>query len=178
MMLLKCCTLYASKVAKLSSGHRTKTGRFSFQYQRKAMPKSVETTTRLHSFHILESNAQNSPSQASIVCEPRTSRCSNWMQKMQRNQRSRADILWIIEQAREFQKNMYFCFITVLKPVTLWITTNWKILRDGNASPHDLPPEKPVCRSRSNTQNLTWNDGLVPDWERGVLRLYIISLLI
>ena len=36
-----------------------------------------------------QSNAQNSPSQASIVCEPKTSRCSSWIQKRQRNQRSK-----------------------------------------------------------------------------------------
>ena len=54
MMLLKCCTKYASKFGKLSSGHRTGKGQFSFQSQRKAMPKNVQTTTQLHSFHMLK----------------------------------------------------------------------------------------------------------------------------
>ena len=31
---------------------------------------------------------------------------------------------WIIEKAREFQKNIYFCFIDYTKPLTVWITTN------------------------------------------------------
>ena len=53
MMLLKCCTQYASKFGKLSSGHRTGKGQFSFQSQRRAMPKNVQTTTQLHSSHIL-----------------------------------------------------------------------------------------------------------------------------
>ena len=44
---------YASIFGKLSSGHRTGKGRFSFQSQRKAMPKNVQTTTQLHSFHKL-----------------------------------------------------------------------------------------------------------------------------
>jgi len=39
MMLWKCCTQHASKFGKLSSGHRTVKGQFSFQSQRKAMPK-------------------------------------------------------------------------------------------------------------------------------------------
>ena len=39
-----------------------------------------------------------------------------------------ANIRWIIEKAREFQKNIYFCFIDYVKPLTVWITTNWKIL--------------------------------------------------
>ena len=53
MMLSKCCTQYASKLGKLSSGHRTGQGQFSFQSQRKAMPKNAQTTTQLHSSHTL-----------------------------------------------------------------------------------------------------------------------------
>ena len=41
-----------------------------------------------------------------------------------------ADICWIIEKAREFKKNIYFCFIDYAKPLTVWITINcgkfWK----------------------------------------------------
>ena len=50
--------------------------------------------------------------------------------------------------------------------------------RDGNTRPPYLPPEKPVCRSRSNSQNQTWNNLLVPNGERGTSRLYIVNLLI
>ena len=35
-----------------------------------------------------------------------------------------ANILWIIEKAREFQKNIYFCFSDYAKPLTVWITIN------------------------------------------------------
>ena len=48
---------------------------------------------------------------------------------------------------------------------TVWITTNWKILEEMGIPPY-LTPEKSVCRSRSNNQNWTWKDGLVPNWER------------
>ena len=51
MMLWKCCTQYANKFGKLSSGHRTGKGQFSFQSQRKAMPKNAQTTSQLHSSH-------------------------------------------------------------------------------------------------------------------------------
>ena len=44
MMLWKCCTQYASKFGKLISGHRIGKGQFSFQSQRKAMPKNAQTT--------------------------------------------------------------------------------------------------------------------------------------
>ena len=43
MMLLKCCTQYASNFEKLSSGHRTGKGQFSFHSQRKAMPKTAQS---------------------------------------------------------------------------------------------------------------------------------------
>ena len=44
---------YASRFGKLSSGHKTGKGQFSFQSQRKVVPKTVQTTTQLHSFHML-----------------------------------------------------------------------------------------------------------------------------
>ena len=44
---------YASKFGKLSSGHMTEKGQFSFQSQSKAMPKNVQITVQLHSFHML-----------------------------------------------------------------------------------------------------------------------------
>ena len=50
---VKALTQYASKFGKLSSGHRTGKGQFSFQSQRKAMPKNVQTNTQLHSSHTL-----------------------------------------------------------------------------------------------------------------------------
>ena len=63
-----------------------------------------------------------------------------------------ANIRWIIKKAREFQKNTYFCFIDYAK-VFDCVDHNklWEILRDGNTRPPDLPLEKPVCRSGSNS---------------------------
>ena len=50
---VKSCTQYASKFGKLSSGQRTGKGQFSFQSQRKEMPKHVQTTIQLHSSYTL-----------------------------------------------------------------------------------------------------------------------------
>ena len=65
------------------------------------------------------------------------------------------NIHWIIEKARKFQKNI--CFTEYTNAFD-YVDHNklWKILRDGNTRPPYLPPEKPVCRSRSNSQNWTW----------------------
>ena len=63
-----------------------------------------------------------------------------------------ANIRWIIKKAREFQKNIYVCFIGYSKAFDC-VDHNklWKILKDGNTRPPDLPLEKPVCRSGSNS---------------------------
>ena len=48
-----------------------------------------------------------------------------------------ANISWIIEKAREFQKNIYFCFLTMLKPLTVWISKKlWKILKEMGIPDH------------------------------------------
>ena len=63
-----------------------------------------------------------------------------------------ANIHWIIGKAREFQKNICFCFIDYTKAFDG--VDHHKLensSRDGNIRPPDLPPEKPVCRSRSNS---------------------------
>ena len=44
--------------------------------------------------------------------------------KGRENRDQSANIHWIIKKAREFQKNIYFCFIVTPKPLTMWITTN------------------------------------------------------
>ena len=43
---------------------------------------------------------------------------------------------WIVKKARELQKNIYFAFLTVPNPLTVWITTNWKILKDMGIPDH------------------------------------------
>ena len=47
-----------------------------------------------------------------------------------------ATTCWIIEIAREIQKNIYFCFIDYTKALTVWITTNWKILKKMGIPDH------------------------------------------
>ena len=68
-----------------------------------------------------------------------------------------ANICWIIKKAREFQKkNIYFCFVDYTKAfdfVDLNKLENSE--RDGNTRPPYRLPEKPVCQSRSNSENWT-----------------------
>ena len=63
-----------------------------------------------------------------------------------------ANIHWIIEKAREFRKKIYFCFIDYAKASNcVDHNKQWKLIKDGNTRPPDLPPEKTVCRSRTNS---------------------------
>ena len=63
-----------------------------------------------------------------------------------------ANIRWIIEKAREFQKNIYFCFIDYAKAFdSVDHNTVKNSERDGDTRPPDLPLEKPMCRSETNS---------------------------
>ena len=62
------------------------------------------------------------------------------------------NICWIMEKAREFQKNIYFYFIDYAKAFDCVDHSKLENSeRDGNTRPPDLPLEKPLCRSGSNS---------------------------
>ena len=63
-----------------------------------------------------------------------------------------ANIFWIMEKVREFQKNIYFCFLYYAKAFD-GVDHNKleNSERDGNTRPPDLPLEKPICKSGSNS---------------------------
>ena len=89
-----------------------------------------------------------------------------------------ANIHWIIQKAREFQKNIYFCFNDYAKVFDCVDHNKLEnSSRDGNTRPSDPPREKSVYRLGSNSENWTWNNRLVPPWERSMSRLYIVTLL-
>ena len=135
-MLGKCCTQYPSKFGKLSSSHRTGKGQFSFQSQRRAMPKNVQTTTQLHSSHML------------IMFKILQARLQQYVNRelpdvqagFRKGRGTRgqiANIFWIIEKSREFQKNIYFCFIDYAKAFDC-VDHNklWKILKEMGIPDH------------------------------------------
>ena len=90
-----------------------------------------------------------------------------------------ANIHWIIEKAREFQKNIYFCFIDYAKAFDC-VDHNklGKILQ--NTRPPDLPPEKSVCRFLYTDQEAAVRTGHgTTDWfkiGKGLSQDCILSL--
>ena len=149
--------------------------------QRKAVPKNIQTTAQTTTL---------SSHTSKVMLKIFHARLQQYMnhelpyfqvgfRKSRGTRDQTANICWIIEKVREFQKNhlllLWLC-------QSLWMCGSQQTVenseRDGNTRPPYLPPEKSVCRSRSSSQNWTWNNRLLPNWERSTTRLYIVTLLI
>ena len=96
--------------------------------------------------------------------------------KRQRNQRSNYQHPLDHRKGKRLQKkNSTFASLTMLKPLTVWVTTNCgKFLKRWKSRPPYLPPENSVCKSRRNSQNQAQNKGMVPNWDRA-RQGYILS---
>ena len=179
-MLWKFGTQYANKFGKFSSGHRPGTGQFSFQSQRKAMPKNVQTTAQFHSSH-MASKVMLKIFQVRFqqYVNRKLSDVQAGFRKGRGTRDQIATIHWIIKKAREFQNNIYFCFIDYTKAFNCVDHNKLEnSSRGGNSRPPYLPPEKLVYRSRSNSYNWAQYNRLVLNWERSKSSLYIVTLLI
>ena len=87
-----------------------------------------------------------------------------------------ANICWIIQKVRQFQKKICVCFIDFAKAFDCVDHNKLRnSSRDGNTRPTDLPLEKPVCTSGSNSENWTWNNRLVPNRKKSKSMLYIVT---
>ena len=160
-------------------------GHFSFQSQRKAIPKNVQTTalqtTNSHTtaliFHASKVTLKNLQARLQQYMKYELPDFQAGFRKGRGTRDQIANIHWIIKKTREFQKNMFYLLCQ-----RLWLCGSQHTVencsRDGNTRPPDMPPEKSVCRSRSNSYNQTWNNRLVPNRERNTSRLYIVTLLI
>ena len=173
-----CCTQYVSKFGKLSSGHRTGKDHFSFiPILKKDSTKEcsnyrtvgfISHTSKVM-LKILQARLQHYVNQ----------KIPNVHAGFRKGTGPEVKLPTFIASQRKqgnSRKTSTSALLTMLKPLTVWSTRNWKILREIGI-PY-LSPEKPVCRSRSNSQTLTWNNGLVQNWERSKTRLYIVSLFI
>ena len=114
------------------------------------MPKNAQTTTQLHLSHMLVMlKILQDRLQQYVNCELPDVQAG--FRKGRRTRDQIAIIRWIIEKAREFQKNIYFCFIDYAKALDCVDHNKLENSeRDGNTRPPDLPLEKPICRSGSN----------------------------
>ena len=128
-MLWKCCTQYASKFGKLSSGHRKRSVFIPIPNKDNAKECSNYHTIALIShaskvmLKILQARLQQ-------YVNRERSDVQAGFRKGRGTRDQIANTLCIIKKAREFQKSIYFCFIDYAQALTVWITTNcgkfWK----------------------------------------------------
>ena len=151
-MLWKGCTQYASKFGKLSSGHRIGKGQFSFQSQRKAMPKNAQTTTQLHSSHTLVKNC----SKFSNPGFSNTWTMNSKMFKLDLEKAEEPEVKLPTSDGslkkQEFQKNIYFCFIDYAKALDC-VDHNklWKILKEIGIPDHLTCLLRNLCAGQEAT---------------------------
>ena len=152
MTLWKCCTQYASKFKKLSSGHRTGKGQFSFQSQRKEMTKNVQTAAQLHSSYTL----------AKLMLKILQARLPQYVNRefpdvqagFRKGRGTRdqiANMCWIIKKSKRVPEKHLLLLYWLLQSLCVDHNKLENSERDGNTRPPHLPPEKSVCRSRSNS---------------------------
>ena len=176
MMLLKCCTQYVNKFGILSSSHITEKGWFSFQSQRWAASKNVQTTAQLHSSYMLTRSCSKSSKLGFKVCEQRTSRCTSWIQRRQRNQRSNCQHQFDHRKSKGIKKKIYFCFTDYTKAFDC---VDHNKLWEMGIPDYLTCLLRNLCASQEATvKNQIWNNRLVPNWERSTSRLYIVTLFI
>ena len=115
------------KCRKLSSGHRTGKGQFSFQSQRKAMPKNVHSTVQLHSFHMLA--RLGSKSFKLGFNNTKTENFEMYKLDLEKAEESEIKLPTAVVSLKkqEISRKIFTsASLKKLKPLTVWISTNWK----------------------------------------------------
>ena len=151
MMLWKCYTQYASKFGRLSSGHRTGKGQFSFQSQRKAMPKNAQTTAQLHSSHTLVKWCLKFSKSGFNNTWTVNFQMFKLVLERQRNQRSKCQYLLDHWKSKRVPEKHLFLLYWLCQRLCVDHNKLENSERDGNTRPPDLPLEKSVCRWGSNS---------------------------
>ena len=152
MMLWKCCTQYASKFGKLSSGQRTGKGQFLFQSQRKAMPKNANYHTLALISHA--SKVMLKVLQARLYqymnCEPLMFKLV--LEKAEEPEIKLPTSTGSWKKQESSRKDIYFWFIDCAKAFDSVDHNKLEnSSKDGNTRPPNLPLEKSVCRPGSNS---------------------------
>ena len=154
MILWKCCTQYASKSGKLSSVHRTGKGQFHSSSKERQCQRLFKLHTIAlisHASKVMLKILQARLQQAMVQWTMNFQMFKLVLEKSEEPDHI-ANIPWIIEKARVPEKHLLLLYLLCQ---SLWLCGSQENVenseRDGNARPPDLPLEKPVCRSGSNS---------------------------
>ena len=131
-MLVKGCTQYASKFGKLSNGHRTGKHQFSFQSQRKAMPKNIQTTTQLHSSHTLAKKCSKfSKPGFNNIWTMNLQIFKLYLEKAEEPEIKLSTFVGSLKKQESSRKISISASLTTAKPLTVWITSNYGTFLKG-----------------------------------------------
>ena len=150
-MLLKCCAQYATNLGnsamakgleKITLHSNLKEGQCQRMFK---LPYNCTHFTCKVMLKILQTRLQQYVNQDLPEVQP-------GIRKGRGIRDQFTNICWIIEKAKEFQKNIYFCFTDYATAFgCVDYNKSWKSLRDGNTRPSNLPPEELACRTGSNS---------------------------
>ena len=175
--MLKGYTQCANKLEKLSSSHRTGKSQFSFQSQRRAVPKNVQTAIQFHLFHMLaKSCSKSSKLGFNSMWTEHFQMYKLDLEKAEESEIKLPSYIGSLKKQENSRKTSTSASLTTLKLLTVWITTNWKILQEMGISDNLTCPLRSLFvgkEARVRTKHGT------PDcFKRSVPRLYIVSLFI
>ena len=177
IMLCKRCTQYARKSGKLNSGHRTGKGQFSFQSQRKAMPKNVQTTSQLRSSHtskvmlkILQSRLNNTWTENFQMYKLDLENTEEPEIKLPTSSGS-----W--KKQESSRKAPTSASPTMLKPLC-GSHNLWRILKEMGIPDHITCLLRNLCSELEATVGTRMEHRQIQNWVSSMSRLCIVTLLI
>ena len=135
-MLWECCTQYASKFGKLTSGHRTGKGHFSFQCQRKQCQRMLTYRTIAFSSHASKVMLKFFQVKLQQYVNQELPDVQAGFRKGRGIRDQSANMVWSSKKQENFRKTSISALLTMPKPLTVWITTNWKIFQDMGITDH------------------------------------------
>ena len=178
-MLWKCCAQHASKFGKLSRGHRTGKGQFSFQSQTKGNAKECSN------YHTIAFISHASKVMLKILQARLQQYMNHELPDVQlgfrkgRGTRDQiANICWIIEKSRVPEKHLLLLYWLCK---SLWLVDHnklWKILQEMGIPDHFTCLLRNLYAGQEAAVRTRLNNELVQNWEKSTSWLYIVTLLI
>ena len=177
-MLRKRCIQYASKFVKLSSGHRTGKGQFSFQFQKGNDEECSNYCTIILISHASKVTLKILQARLQQYVNQELADVQAGFRKGRGTRDQIANIHWTYRKQENSRKTSTSALLTMPKPLTVWITTNCgKFLKKWEYQT-TFPASWEICMQFKKQQWDMDTEQLVQNWERSTSRLYIVTLLI
>ena len=144
------------------------------------MPKNAQTTTQLRSSYTLAKWCSKfSKPGFNITWTVNFKMFKLELEKAEEPEIKAPTSVGSLKKQESFRKISTSSLLTMPKPLTVWITINCGKLLERWKYQTTLPASWEICMKLKKQQlDHTWNNGLVPNWEKSPSRLYIVTLLI